>query len=98
MNEISEKVRGRASGLKRSEQREMAKAGMIASLGTLVVTGFLRFRGAGMLHAWAGLFLVGFSVWHHLLNQPGKAGVSEKPGRDQAKKARGKRSPSPGTV
>jgi hypothetical protein len=57
-------------GLKRSEQRHLAKAGMIASLGTLVVTGFFRFKGSWMLHTWAGVFLVGFSLWHHFLNQP----------------------------
>jgi hypothetical protein len=67
-----------AQGLKRSEQRDLAKAGMIASLGTLVVTGFFRFKGSWMLHTWAGLFLLGFSLWHHLLNQPKKIRPPEK--------------------
>lgn len=66
--------------LKRSEQRDLAKAGMIASLGTLVVTGFFRFKGSWMLHTWAGVFLVGFSLWHHFLSQPKRAPVPRKAG------------------
>jgi hypothetical protein len=63
---------GESPGLKRSEQRELAKAGMVASLGTLAVTGLFRFKGSWMLHTWAGVFLVGFSLWHHFLNRPHK--------------------------
>jgi hypothetical protein len=73
-----------APGLRRSEQREIAKAGMIASLGTLVVTGFLRFKGSWMLHTWAGVFLVGFSLWHHFLNQPKNIQPPEKAPRPVA--------------
>ena len=53
-----------------AEQREFAKAGMVSSLGTLFLTGFIRFRGSGMLHTWAGWALLGFSIWHHFLSTP----------------------------
>jgi thiosulfate reductase cytochrome b subunit len=52
------------------EQRELAKAGMVSSLGTLFLTGFLRFKGSGMIHTWAGWALLGFSIWHHFLSTP----------------------------
>jgi hypothetical protein len=84
MIKSSRKGDGPAQGLSRSEQREIAKAGMITSLGTLVLTGFLRFKGAGLLHAWAGLFLVGCSLWHHFLNQPKKIQPPEKAPRPVA--------------
>lgn len=74
-----------AQGLKRSEQQDLAKAGMIASLGTLVVTGFFKFKGAGMLHAWSGLILVGCSLWHHFLSQAKKTQPPEKAQRPGAR-------------
>jgi hypothetical protein len=72
MDKKSQKGHAEGPLFSRSEQRDVAKAGMITSLGTLVLTGFFRFKGAGLLHTWAGLFLVGFSLWHHVLNQPRK--------------------------
>jgi hypothetical protein len=51
-------------------QREIAKAGMVSSIGTLFFTGFVRFKGAGWLHTGAGWALLGFSIWHHILNTP----------------------------
>jgi hypothetical protein len=51
-------------------KRNMAKLGMSVSLGSLVVTGLMRGRGARTIHIWSGLALVGFSVWHHTLYQP----------------------------
>lgn len=60
-----------------AEQREIAKAGMVSSLGTLFVTGFFRFKGAGLLHIWAGWALLGFSIWHHLLSTPKSKALSE---------------------
>jgi hypothetical protein len=72
MKKNNQKADMPAQGLKRSEQRELAKAGMVASLGTLAVTGLFRFKGSWMLHTWAGVFLVGFSLWHHFLNRPHK--------------------------
>ena len=51
------------------EKRELAKAGMVASMGTLLVTGFMG-REAGRLHVGSGLALIGFSYWHYSLYQP----------------------------
>jgi thiosulfate reductase cytochrome b subunit len=53
-----------------SDQRKMAKAGMVGSLGALFASGFLRFKGARMLHPWFGWALLGFSIWHHLVSKP----------------------------
>lgn len=53
-----------------AEQREIAKAGMVSSLGTLFVTGLIKFKGARLLHSWAGWALLGFSIWHHILSTP----------------------------
>ncbi len=53
-------------------QRELAKLGMAASLGTAVLTTpFLkRNKGLRKVHTGAGMLLVGFSLWHHWLYQP----------------------------
>jgi hypothetical protein len=52
------------------EKRDLAKLGMIASMGTLLVTGFMG-REASRLHIGSGLALIGFSYWHYTLYQPG---------------------------
>lgn len=52
------------------EKKSIAKIGMTASLGSLVVTGLMRGRGAKALHIWSGIALMGFSWWHHQLYQP----------------------------
>ena len=62
-------VRKRSAGDRRRE-REVSKAGMTASLGGLVVTGFMRGAGASTLHIWAGMALIGFTLWHASLYQP----------------------------
>jgi hypothetical protein len=54
---------------KKTQDRELAKAGMAASLGTLFVTGLCRFKYARLLHPWAGVMLLGFTLWHHSLNK-----------------------------
>ena len=51
------------------EQRNLAKIGMVASMGTLLVTGFMG-REASRLHIGSGLALIGFSYWHYKLYQP----------------------------
>ncbi|PID47869.1 MAG: hypothetical protein CR967_02660 [Proteobacteria bacterium] len=52
-------------------KKEIAKIGMTASLGTLVVTSFnLRTKTSKTLHVLSGATLVGFSLWHHFLYQP----------------------------
>ena len=61
-----------------TDQREFAKAGMISSLGTLVITGFFKFNGAKMLHTWAGWALLGFSVWHHMLSTSKSREISDR--------------------
>lgn len=53
---------------RQTRNRELAKTGMAVSLGTLVVTGFFRFRFARLIHPWAGAALLGFTLWHHWLN------------------------------
>jgi hypothetical protein len=58
-------------------QRDIAKAGMVSSLGTLFLTGFFKFKGARSLHTWAGWALLGFSIWHHVLSTPKSKVVSE---------------------
>jgi hypothetical protein len=51
------------------DQRELAKVGMVASMGTLLITGFMG-REASRLHIGSGLALIGFSYWHYKLYQP----------------------------
>ncbi len=54
-------------------KKEIAKIGMTASLGTLVITSFdLKSKTSKTLHSLAGATLVGFSLWHHFLYQPDK--------------------------
>jgi hypothetical protein len=60
-----------------AEQREIAKAGMVSSLGTLFLTGLFKFKGARLLHTWSGWALLGFSIWHHLLSTPKSKALSE---------------------
>ena len=60
------------------DQREIAKAGMISSLGTLVISGFFKFNGAKMLHTWAGWALLGFSIWHHMLSTSKSKSISDR--------------------
>lgn len=51
-------------------KRTLAKAGMAASLGTLVATGLMetnRTEGLKKVHLWSGFALVGFSYWHYSL-------------------------------
>jgi hypothetical protein len=54
------------------DQRELAKIGMVASMGTLLITGFMG-REASRLHIGSGLALIGFSYWHYRLYQPKSA-------------------------
>ena len=62
----------RKSGTAVRERKAIAKIGMTASLGALFASGFLKFHGAKSLHLCSGFGLLAFTVWHHLLNQPGK--------------------------
>ena len=49
-------------------KKKAAKTGMTISLGSLVSTGLLHFKGHKNLHTWSGIALLGFSLWHHRLN------------------------------
>lgn len=51
-------------------RRTAAKAGMGAAMAALVYTGFQR-RAQRELHIWAGMALIGFTLWHLALYQPG---------------------------
>ncbi len=54
-------------------KKEIAKIGMTASLGALVVTSFdMKSKTSKTIHSVAGATLVGFSLWHHFLYQPEK--------------------------
>lgn len=51
-------------------KRTLAKAGMAASLGTLVATGLMETNKTETLkkvHLWSGFALLGFSYWHYSL-------------------------------
>ncbi len=58
----------RKTNLKAS--RTAAKVGMGASLGMLVYTGFKGGRKYMHTHTWAGMALLGFTLWHVYLYQP----------------------------
>lgn len=54
-------------------KKEIAKIGMTASMGITVATSFnMKNKVMKNLHVGAGVALVGFSLWHHLLYQPEK--------------------------
>lgn len=58
------------------QKRSVAKKGMIVSMGTLVITGFMRKpykRVSKQLHLFSGIALVGFSLWHNSLYGSQKA-------------------------
>jgi hypothetical protein len=50
-----------------SRSRSIAKTGMVAAMGVLVLTGFLRGRNAKVAHVVAGVAVLGLSYWHHTL-------------------------------
>ena len=60
-------------------KRTLAKAGMAASLGTLVATGLMETNKTETLkkiHLWSGFALVGFSYWHYSLYSKKSSGDS----------------------
>ena len=59
-------------------KKEIAKIGMTVSLGLTVGTAlFWKVKKMKNLHTGAGMALVGFSLWHHLLYQPEKKAAIE---------------------
>lgn len=60
-------------------KKEVAKIGMSASMAVVVGTSFVMdSKAMRNLHIGAGVALVGFSLWHHLLYQPAKKEYSKK--------------------
>jgi hypothetical protein len=54
-------------------KKEAAKIGMTASMAIVVGTSFgMKSKIMKNLHIGAGVALVGFSLWHHMLYQPSK--------------------------
>ena len=64
-------------------KKEVAKIGMTASMAIVIGTSFgMKSKIMKNLHVGAGVALVGFSLWHHMLYQPSKKsstkGVAQK--------------------
>ena len=54
-------------------KKEAAKIGMTASMAIVIGTSFgMKSKIMKNLHIGAGVALVGFSLWHHMLYQPSK--------------------------
>ncbi len=54
----------------KSTVKSVTKTGMVVSLAALAWTGLGKGRRSKYLHTWAGIALVGFSVWHYNTYQP----------------------------
>jgi len=50
--------------------KDLTKTGMVVSLGFLAWTALGKGRRNKTMHTWAGIALVGFSVWHYNAYQP----------------------------
>jgi len=61
--------------ISRNNAGNLAKAGMLASMGTAVYSGFAGGKLARFIHPWAGLALVGFAIWHQQINMKRKKTV-----------------------
>lgn len=67
-------------------KKEVAKIGMTASMAIVVGTSFgMKSKVMKNLHIGAGVALVGFSLWHHMLYQPAKKS-SSKNSQEEAQK------------
>ncbi|PIE68767.1 MAG: hypothetical protein CSA21_05735 [Deltaproteobacteria bacterium] len=53
-----------------AKAKKNAKLAMTLSLGTLVVTGFMRSKTARNIHILSGAALIGACAWHNSLYQP----------------------------
>lgn len=73
MADTKRKPSAKASTMTPTTKRTLAKAGMAASLGTLVATGLMGTnKTLKRVHLWSGMALVGFSCWHYsLYRKPG---------------------------
>ena len=67
-NDLSRSSKPLIPALAVGDKKGIAKAGMMISLGSLVLTGLTHFKGHKNLHNWSGITISGFSFWHHRLN------------------------------
>ena len=68
-NDLSRSTKSLIPVLSVKDKKKVAKVGMTISLGSLILTGLMHFKGHKSLHTWSGIALLGFSFWHHRLNQ-----------------------------
>ena len=68
-NDLSRLRKLQIPALTAKNKRKAAKMGMTISLGSLVLSGLMHFKGHKSLHTWSGIALLGFSFWHHRLNK-----------------------------
>jgi len=67
-------------------KKEIAKIGMVATLGVTVVSSiFMKNKFAKRTHIVAGVALCGFSLWHHMLYQSKKIDISSKTPKSKSK-------------
>ncbi len=68
-NNLSRSTKLLNLALTAKDKKKVAKIGMMTSLGSLVLSGLMKFKGHKRLHTWSGIALLGFSFWHHRLNK-----------------------------
>jgi hypothetical protein len=68
-NNLSRSTKPLILAISGKDKKNVAKVGMTISLGSLVLTGLMHFKGHKSLHTWSGIALMGFSFWHHRLNK-----------------------------
>lgn len=68
-NNLSRSTKPLILAISGKDKKRVAKVGMTISLGSLVLTGLMHFKGHKSLHTWSGIALLGFSFWHHRLNK-----------------------------
>jgi len=75
-------------------KKEVAKIGMTASMAIVIGTSFgMKSKIMKNLHVGAGVALVGFSLWHHMLYQPSKKSSTK--GVEQKSSTLSEETPSP---
>ena len=75
-------------------KKEAAKIGMTASMAIVIGTSFgMKSKIMKNLHVGAGVALVGFSLWHHMLYQPSKKSSTK--GVEQKSSTLSEETPSP---
>ena len=67
--DLSQSTKSIIQALTVKNKKKVAKVGMTISLGSLVLTSLMHFKGHKSVHTWSGIALVGFSIWHHRLNK-----------------------------